>query len=300
MDVLAAALVVNSGQGLMSGEGQGQHFFKMSGSGNDFVFVNSMESELTWLRRPESIQRVCDRRAGVGADGIVFLEPSALHAFRMVYFNLDGSRASFCGNAALCSTRLAKNLGLARSPGFSFESDTGTIRARMHKDGQPEVDLPPVSDVRDDIAIPLGVGETRAGFALVGVPHAVILCDDADKVDLGARGPYLRHHPATSGGANVDFISRVAGTAEWRMRTFERGVEAETLACGSGAVASALLASNWSNDSTKSRETTIRTSSGLPLIVRTSREANGEFRVSLRGEGRLVFTGELVDLEASG
>jgi diaminopimelate epimerase len=277
----------------MRREGRGQPFFKMSGSGNDFVFVNALSEPVQWLRSAEAIQRVCDRRAGVGADGVVFLEPVTGHAFRMIYFNNDGSRASFCGNAALCSTSLAMDLGLATPVGFSFRSDAGTIVARIHEDGRPEVDLPPVTDVRSSIALPLKAGEVQAGFAVAGVPHAVILCDDADRVDLEGRGPVLRHHEATNGGANVDFISRASGQG-WRMRTFERGVEAETLACGSGAVASAILASTWSGDGFGG-ETTIVTSSGLPLIVRLRGSPESGLEVSLRGEGRLVFRGELVD-----
>ena len=280
----------------MASVGSGTEFFKMSGSGNDFVFVNAMAEPHDWLRNPESIQRVCDRRAGVGADGVVFLEPSALHAFRMVYFNLDGSRASFCGNAALCSTRLSLDQGLVQSgqSDFAFESDSGTITARLHEDGQPQIDLPPVTDVRTELAVPLMSGESRVGFALVGVPHAVIVCDDADVVDLMIRGPFVRNHPATQGGANVDFISRL-GADRWRMRTYERGVEAETLACGSGAAASAILATAWNGVARGTTETIIQTSSGLPVVVTTTRESDGAVRVSLRGEGRIVFKGELLD-----
>jgi diaminopimelate epimerase len=273
-----------------------RRFFKMTGSGNDFVFVDNMRGAGSWLQDGEEIRRVCDRRMGIGADGVVFMESSQSHPFRMIYLNSDGSRASFCGNAALCSTRLAMELGIAVAGDFTFDSDYGPITARIHRDGLPEIDLPTVTGIETDIALPLSEGELRVGFAVVGVPHAVVLCNSADEIELSRRGPVLRHHPATSGGANVDFISASADGGEWRMRTFERGVEAETLACGSGAVASAILASAWTAGSAGAPpgETVIRTSSGLPLFVRTSNAVRaGEVTASLRGEGRVVFEGEL-------
>ena len=297
MDVLAASYLVHPGEDQVITAAK-RHFFKMSGSGNDFVFVDNTRGRVGWLSNTAEIERVCDRRAGVGADGVVSLEPSESHAFRMIYLNRDGSRAAFCGNAALCSTRLATELGIVASgAGFTFESDYGPIAARIHSDGSPEVDLPPVAGISGELPLALEAGELRAGFAVVGVPHAVVLCRDAESVDIERRGPVLRYHEATRGGANVDFISPVTGSDEIRMRTFERGVEAETLACGSGAVASAVIAQLWNVGKASgvgAGETTIRTSSGLPLIVRTSRVAGSdEVRASLRGEGRVVFEGEL-------
>jgi diaminopimelate epimerase len=276
-----------------------RHFYKMSGSGNDFVFVDNLDGASHWPRVAEAVQRICNRRMGIGADGVVFLDPSESQLFRMVYLNSDGSRAEFCGNAALCSTRLATTLGLPGGEGadFAFESDYGVITARVHADGNPEVDLPEVRGIAADVQVPLSAGEEKMGMATVGVPHLVVLCENADQVDLRSRGKLLRYHAATRGGANVDFVSPLHGGREWRMRTYERGVEGETLACGSGAVASALLASIWADDiegTAGIREVVIRTSSGLPLIVRGRVGATDEgIFPSLRGEGRVVFEGDL-------
>ena len=220
----------------------GRPFYKMSGSGNDFVVVDARSEPPGRLVEPAEIQRICARGTGVGADGIVFLEPSSSAAIRLTYLNADGSRAEFCGNATLCTTRLASELGIARNGGFVIETDSGPVAARMGEWG-PEIDLQPVSEVRPSTELGLARGEQRIGYATVGVPHLVIVCDDVETVDVVGRGRPLRQDPSLPRGANANFVSqRVgagSGVASWRIRTYERGVEAETLACGSGAVASA-------------------------------------------------------------
>src|SRR5438270_7180298 len=222
----------------------GRRFYKMSGSGNDFVMVDARTEPRGRLAEPSVIQRVCARGTGVGADGIVFLEGSRSADVRLTYLNADGSQADFCGNATLCTTRLATELGMAAASGLTIETDSGLVRARI-SGGRPEIDLQPVTQVRPEAAeIPLQAGETRIGFSLVGVPHLVIQCDDVATVDVVGRGRPLRSHPSLSHGANVNFVSRGSGGV-WRYRTYERGVENETLACGSGAVATAILLTAW-------------------------------------------------------
>jgi diaminopimelate epimerase len=206
----------------------GAEFWKMSGSGNDFIHFDRRRAAAGPPFDSRVIGALCDRRRGIGADGIVLLEAAPDADFRMIYFNSDGSRASFCGNAALCSARLAIELGAASAGGFRFQSDVGVITGRL-EDGVPAVDLPAVHEVSASARVPPVPGERRVGFALAGVPHAVILCDDADRVALERRGSAVRHDPEFPDGANVDFVSQVTGG--WRMRTFERGVEGETLAC---------------------------------------------------------------------
>jgi diaminopimelate epimerase len=269
---------------------KGRDFWKMTGSGNDFVFFDVRRGGGAILGEPELVRAICDRRTGVGSDGVVLLEETSAADFRMIYFNSDGSRASFCGNAALCSSRLAVDLGAADPAGFRFESDAGLIRGRI-RDGLPEVDLPGVSEVADSVPIRAGPDERRAGFAVAGVPHAVILCGDADRVAIEARGRAVRHDPRFPDGANVDFVSPAGGS--WRMRTFERGVEGETLACGTGAVASAILLATWGESSEP--ETRIVTSSGLPLTVRL-RRAGSTWEPSLRGGAALTFRGTLLEV----
>src|SRR3954466_10177322 len=124
----------------------GRRFYKMSGSGNDFVMVDARTEPRGSLGDAGTIQRICARGTGVGADGIVFLESSESADVRLTYLNADGSRADFCGNATLCTTRLAVELGMAPAAGFTIETESGVVAARL-RDGLPEIDLPPVADV---------------------------------------------------------------------------------------------------------------------------------------------------------
>ncbi len=268
---------------------RGRQFFKMSGSGNDFVVIDARAEPPGPLANPEMIRAVCARGTGVGADGIVFLEPSEVAAFRMVYLNSDGSRAALCGNASLCVARLAVHLGIVDAHGFGFETDSGTVRARVDGSG-PEIDLEPATDLAPGIAIETRPDEQRIGFARVGVPHLVVLVKDVDAVDVLGRGAELRRDPRLGrSGANVNFVAAIPGETPWAIRTFERGVEGETLACGTGAVASALMLQGWGLGGP---ETSLQTRSGRVLRVRTQ-SAGDSVTPSLGGEGRIVFSGEL-------
>jgi len=269
----------------------GRSFYKMSGSGNDFVMVDARRAPPGDLAKPDVIRRVCARATGVGADGIVFLEPSSVADVRLTYLNADGSRAEFCGNATLCTTRLATELGMAggATSELRIETDSGVVSARMGTLGA-EIDLPPVTEVEAARVLPLAPGERQMGFAVVGVPHLVIECDDVSTIDVVGRGRPLRHDPGFPRGANVSFVSAAGG--RWRMRTYERGVEAETLACGSGAVAVAILLTVW-NRATGVVE--LETSSGRTLRVRLERSGGvgGAWIPTLSGEARVVFQGTL-------
>lgn len=268
-----------------------QRFFKMTGSGNDFVVFDTSEGTSRDLEDPATIRDLSARGTGVGADGVVFLERAGQGDVRMRYYNSDGSEAALCGNASLCSTNLAVELGIAQAGGFVLHTAAGALRARI-REGLPEVDLEPVTEVIPD-ASHLGrrAGESRLGYARVGVPHVVVEIGEIEAADVMGRGPELRNHPALADGANVNFVAKRADGA-FSYRTYERGVEAETLACGTGAVATALMLSSWSE---AGHETTLWTRSGLPLLVTLRREGSA-WRPSLRGEGRLVFEGQLVDL----
>lgn len=269
----------------------GRPFYKMSGSGNDFVFFDARSEPAGALTSTAEIQRICARGTGVGADGIVLLRRSAVATVGIDYYNSDGSLASLCGNATLCGTRLAVLLGVAPTGDgeLTIETGAGVLPARV-RDGLPEIDLEPVTGVKGRVDAPLGPGEQAIGFALVGVPHLVVLTDDIDAVDLPNRGPVLRHHRSLTAGANVNWVSR-RPDGSWAMRTFERGVEGETLACGTGAVAVAVLLSAWGR---AGLETALVTRSGRTLTVRLKSVA-GAWYPTLRGEGRLVFEGTLAD-----
>ncbi len=271
---------------------EGQRFYKMTGSGNDFVVFDSSARATKHLENAETIKSLAARGTGIGADGVVFLEKAGEGNVRMRYYNSDGSEAALCGNASLCSTRLAVELGLAQAGGFVLHTAAGSLRARI-RDNLPEVDLEAVTDVRSD-ARELGIqpGERRLGYTKVGVPHVVVEVPDIETIDVVGRGSELRHHRSLVEGANVNFVSR-RPDGDFSYRTFERGVEAETLACGTGAVATAIILAAWGESG---NETTLWTRSSLPLIVRFEREA-GSWLASLRGEGRIVFEGRIRDLD---
>lgn len=267
----------------------GRTFYKMSGSGNDFIMVNAVTEPAGELAEAARIQALCSRGTGVGADGIVFLQPSADADFRMVYLNSDGSRADLCGNASLCSTRLASELGIVRSTEFRIETDAGILDARL-RDGVPEVDLQPVSEVRPQLPFRREKGESWIGFALAGVPHLGVRCESLEEVDVVGRGRPLRLEPSLTQGANVNFLAP-GGTDGWLIRTYERGVEGETLACGTGAVASAILLVAAGEARSPVR---LKTRSGRALTVRLRKSDRG-WEPSLSGEARIVFEGRLGD-----
>jgi diaminopimelate epimerase len=270
----------------------GRPFFKMSGSGNDFVVVDARAEAPGPLADPSVIRSICARGTGVGADGIVFLETDPSAAVRLTYINADGSRAELCGNATLCTTRLAVELGAAPAAGFDIATDSGPVSARL-VEGLPEIDLQPVTKVvRDHSQIDRAAGEDRIGFAEVGVPHLVILCRNVEAVDVVGRGRPLRRHSTLPRGANVNFVAPLEN-GTWRMRTYERGVEAETLACGSGAVATAILLTCWDLESADPVE--LVTSSGRQLRVRLRRQGEA-WLPSLAGEGRVVYQGRLAEV----
>jgi len=278
------------GKGLMTS--YGRRFYKLTGSGNDFVFVDAREEPAGVLEQPSVIDALCARGTGVGADGIVFVEPPTLHTqrFSIRYLNRDGSLAELCGNASLCSVRLAAELGIVREgEEFAFGTTAGPARGRLAADG-PEIDLQPVAELTHQAPFMTQAGERRIGFAVVGVPHVVVLCGDVEAIDVVGRGRPIRYDPSLRAGANVNFVAP-ANDGSWAVRTYERGVEDETLACGTGSVATAALLGEWGEAGGVT--TTIRTRSGRLLRVRFRETAPGIITPSLSGEGRIVFRGEL-------
>ena len=268
----------------------GLPFFKMSGSGNDFVVVDARENAHEELRTPDVVRRLSARGTGVGADGLVLLAAEPGADFRMIYYNDDGSRASMCGNAALCCTRLATELGGGKPRELRFATDSGVVTGRV-VDGRPEIDLAPVSVVRPDAPLKPADSEQRIGYAVAGVPHLTVLVEDLERADVAGRGRALRFAPEVgTEGANANFVAQEG--RGWAMRTYERGVEAETLACGTGAVASAILIQSWG---LATGPIDLRTRSGRTLSVKLRREAD-RWLPTLAGEGRIVFRGELAEL----
>jgi len=272
----------------------------MTGSGNDFVMVDGRTSNpADWPR--DAIARVCDRRNGIGGDGLVFVAPAGPGAVRMIYFNSDGSPAPMCGNAALCSTRLAARLEMADPAGMTLVTDAATFATRCVGPGHlAELNLPDAL-IGVPIDVPLEPGEHWIRRGVVGVPHLAVLVDDVVAVDVDGRGRVLRFHPEVGpGGANVNFISRLPAAAagadplapHWALRTYERGIEAETLSCGTGTVAAALVLASLG---LAELPVTVRSTSGriLSVAARIDREIARD--VWLAGEGRIVAQGVWLD-----
>lgn len=265
----------------------GRSFYKMSGSGNDFVFFDLGDGPLAELETGLAIRAICARGTGVGADGVVFLEPGTDEAFSIRYYNSDGSRGELCGNATLCALWLSREVGVVSAEDVSITTDAGLVRGRV-VEGLPEIDLSPVSEVRLEVPeIPRLNRESSLGFARAGVPHIVIVDEDAESADIMGRGSRLRRDVSLVDGANVNFVTE--GANGWSMRTYERGVEGETLACGTGAVATAILLAEWGRAASPVK---LYTRSGRTLEV-TMRKVGDAWYPSLRGPVDLVFSGRL-------
>ena len=267
---------------------RGTIVYKMTGSGNDFVMLDGrFTSPERWPAT--RVAAICDRRSGVGADGLVILTPDAPGRVRMTYWNSDGSRAAMCGNAALCGTRLAVYLELAEPGDLCLLTDAGVVPGRCDGTGdQAEIRLP-------DVEIPVGLDglagaadERWLAFSTVGVPHLVVRVDDLEAVDLRQRGRALRFDPATGPeGANVNFVAPgVASGEPWRIRTYERGVEGETLACGTGTVAAAIALAARGEACLPVR---FRSRGGPELVVRAELNGAVAHGIWLGGQGRLLF-----------
>ena len=220
-------------------------FAKMNGAGNDFVVIDNRSRKLHLT--PEQIVHLCDRHRGVGADGVILLDPcsSGKADWAWDFYNNDGSSAEMCGNGARCFARFVRRLTGATKD-FRFETRAGVISARFNGENVT-VNLTAPRDLRLHEKIPLSTGKTEIHSVNTGVPHAVLFVPDADKAMVQPLGAEIRYHPHFAPrGTNVNFV-QVRGPGAIRVRTYERGVEGETLACGTGVTASALIAAELHN-----------------------------------------------------
>jgi diaminopimelate epimerase len=214
-------------------------FYKLNGGGNDFVLFDNRKKIL-----PQDYsalaKKVCDRKFSIGADGLLVLETEPGADFRMVYYNADGSRADMCGNGARCIARFAHILKAAQTK-MNFQTDVGIISAEIH-DGTVKVNLGHPKDIRLDFLFKLDEQkEFNASFINTGVPHTVITVRDADKIDVQDLGSKIRYHKDFApAGTNVNFVQHV-DSHNLIVRTYERGVEGETLACGTGVTAASII-----------------------------------------------------------
>ena len=273
-------------------------FVKMNGAGNDFVVLDNRNRDLNL--DGQTIARLCDRHRGIGADGVLMMEPADTNSsanFRMRYFNADGGEAEMCGNGARCFARFAGRLAAAsrgENHQLSFQTQAGIIHARL--DGElVRLDMSRPLDGQDLGGIILETGKhfTRACFLNTGVPHVVVPVADVETADVHPWGRAIRYHARFAPkGTNANFIEAVSRDSI-RLRTYERGVEGETLACGTGATAAALVHAelqNWQG----SGSIAVRVRSGDTLSIGFERRGPFQFeRVTLGGPADFVFNGEV-------
>lgn len=268
----------------------GLAFSKMHGAGNDFVVIDDMSEnlELDALR----IERLCSRRRGIGADGLIILRPGGSCDFRMVYYNSDGGEADMCGNGARCAARFAFDRGIAGAS-MDILTGAGVVPASVIAGGPVRVGIGPVRRVRLGIAIPETGDE--AGFADSGVPHAAVFTEDRSTLETPEfvdKARLVRNSAVFApGGANVNSVM-VTSPHRLSYRTYERGVEDETEACGTGAAACAVIAAFMG---LVSPPVECLAGGGDTLTVGFEIEDDGVSRCTLTGPAVEVFRGELTD-----
>jgi len=213
-------------------------FTKAVGSGNDFIIIDNKDRALDprGFDYGEMARDLCRRNLSIGADGILVLESSTCADFKMRIINPDGSEVDMCGNGARCSAVYAETNGWGHD--LSFETGAGIIRASV-KESMVKLRMSDPKDLKLDVDVDSPVGKIH--FVNTGVPHVVKIVDDIDQYPVKENGRMLREHPFFApDGTNVNFVS-VTGDEIAKIRTYERGVEDETLACGTGTVASAII-----------------------------------------------------------
>lgn len=253
-------------------------FWKLSGAGNDFVLLSGRPRGSSG---PALARILCDRRSGVGADGLLVMSRRA-GKIRLDYWNADGSPA-FCGNGSRCAVLWAATKGWVKGGEFSLDTNRGPLRARLTGKGRAEVAMPAPKNLRLGVNVKTEGGTLQAHYVDTGVPHAVVFVPDIEKVRVDKVGRALRFHKIFGrAGANVDFVEIRKNLLF--VRTYERGVEAETLACGTGVVASAFVSRVLGFDRSPVR---VVVRGGAALTVSFD---NGP---TLEGPGRIVFSGEV-------
>ena len=269
-------------------------FTKMESGGNDFIIIDNRKKIL-----PGALSRLavnlCQRRSSIGADGLILMERADKADYKMRIFNPDGSEPEMCGNGARCLARFAFIKGTA-SANTVMETKAGNVEAWVN-DKKVRVRLGNPLDINLNFKISLKPhGSQKVNFINVGVPHAVVFVPALNKVDVKKLGRAIRYHQRfIPSGANVNFVT-LQGKNSIYIRTYERGVEDETLACGTGAVASALISGLQGKVSSPVE---VRTRGGETLkveyVIEKDKEGIKKFKgVWLEGEARVVYEGEIV------
>jgi diaminopimelate epimerase len=264
------------------------HFTKMNGAGNDFVLLDNRNGQIKLSR--EQIVRLCDRHRGIGADGVILLRPActAQADWAWDFYNSDGSTGEMCGNGARCFGRFVERLAGVNGA-FTFETGAGVITAMLSGD-RVTVNLTAPTGLRLAESVGLAAGPVVIHSLNTGVPHAVLFVPDADRAMVMQLGPEIRRHAHFGPrGTNVNFV-QVLGPDHIRVRTFERGVEGETLACGTGVSASAMIAARVHGFKSPVR---VQVQGGDQLEVAFADDGQAFRDVRLTGPADFVFTGQM-------
>ena len=266
-------------------------FTKMNGAGNDFVVMDNRDGSRSLTRA--QIALLCDRHRGVGADGLMLVEPAEKGATaRMRYYNADGGEAEMCGNGARCFARFLNRLLGDALESLTFETIAGVIEARFPgTGGQVCVQLSDPFNLKLHQELGLADGEKHTVHSFnTGVPHSVVFSDDIDAVDIVPQGASLRYHEAFAPeGTNANF-AQVLGAQSLRIRTYERGVEGETLACGTGMAACALLHAELTGAPSP---ISVNVAGGDTLSIGFTKSGDSYHHVTLTGPADFVFEGSL-------
>jgi len=262
---------------------------KMNGSGNDFIIIDNRSNVLKGISLPVFARTLCRRREAVGADGLILVENSTIADFRWRFFNSDGSEAEMCGNGGRCVARFAFLNGIAKAR-LAFETMAGIIHAEITNQ-RVKLQMPSPTELKLNQRIFVEDKSYIMGSITLGVPHAVLLIEDIDRAPVIDVGRKIRFHQAFQpGGTNVNFV-QIIDSSYLTIRTYERGVEDETLACGTGSVASALItaALNYIKPPVK-----VKTRGDEILTIYFQKNNDLSFsHVYLEGDTCLVFEGTL-------
>ena len=265
----------------------------MSGTGNDFIIIDNRSGAVPPREMVRLATRACRRGLSVGADGLVYIVEDEELDFGWRFFNSDGSEAEMCGNAARCVARLARMDGIAGSS-MVFRTIAGAISATV-EGSNVKVQLTRPTGFEANFPLVLGDEETiQVSFVDTGVPHTVRILEgqNLDEVDVAGKGRQIRFHPRFApAGTNANFL-RIVGPREIQLRTYERGVEAETLACGTGAVAAALVTTILGHTTSP---VSVRTRGGDVLTIHLDQNDPMSGEVYLQGPAALVYRGQLTD-----
>jgi len=263
-------------------------FSKMTGCGNDFIIIDNRRKILDADKLGDFVRKVCAPKLSAGADGLVLIEPSDKANFKWRFFNSDGSVGEMCGNAARCVARFALLKRIAPL-NMTFETLAGIIEAEV-AGRQIKVLMVPPTGLKLNIDVTIDGESRQMHFINTGVPHAVQFVDQVASVAVKDLGKKIRFHAQFQpAGTNANFV-QVVDRKHIKVRTYERGVEDETLACGTGAVASALIAAK---KEFVDSPVEVQTSGGEILKIHFQSKGDGFDRVFLEGDARLVYEGEL-------